>query len=219
MDSAVGGRTEIVSIDFIFGRLRSGHLVLQYTLLSLSLFLSISLSLTPSVSVSLPRVLILLPFTRCPSLIDSHFPFFSPQLVSVLFFYLKCSFILLLHYSLSLLSSSNLPKFTFFCLCLFPCHFLHLTFPPLIPFTPFPFNLFSPLFCFFTCFTHHPSSPPPSCLPFSAASSFYYFSPSTLPSLFVPLSIPSLFLSLPISFCPSLTLLCSTRNHLSLYLI
>lgn len=40
MDSAVGGRTEIVSIDFIFGRLCSGHLVLQHTLLSLSVFLS-----------------------------------------------------------------------------------------------------------------------------------------------------------------------------------
>lgn len=32
MDTAVRGRAEIVSIDFIFGRLRSGHLVLQYTL-------------------------------------------------------------------------------------------------------------------------------------------------------------------------------------------
>lgn len=31
MDSAVRGRTEIVSIDFIFGRLRFGHLVLQFT--------------------------------------------------------------------------------------------------------------------------------------------------------------------------------------------
>lgn len=34
MDSAVGGRTEILSIDFIFGRLYRGHLVLQYTLLA-----------------------------------------------------------------------------------------------------------------------------------------------------------------------------------------
>lgn len=36
MDSAARGWAEIVSIDFIFGSPRSGHLVLQYTLLSLS---------------------------------------------------------------------------------------------------------------------------------------------------------------------------------------
>lgn len=36
MDSAARGWAERVSIDFIFGSRRSGHLVLQYTLLSLS---------------------------------------------------------------------------------------------------------------------------------------------------------------------------------------
>lgn len=65
MDSAVGGRTEIVSIDFIFGTLRSGHLVLQYTLLSLSL--SLSLLLSHHHSVFLSSCMLVLLFFYSPS--------------------------------------------------------------------------------------------------------------------------------------------------------
>lgn len=64
MDSAVGGLTEMVSIDFILGKLHSGHLVLQYTFLFPFLFLF--LSNTPSVTVLLRGTPVLLFFfTHC----------------------------------------------------------------------------------------------------------------------------------------------------------
>lgn len=84
MDSAVGGRTEIVSIDFIFGRLCSGHLVLQHTLLSLSVFLSHTPSVSPFSSPCFP-------YSCSVAGLCHTFSFFSSDLASFVLC-LQCSF-------------------------------------------------------------------------------------------------------------------------------
>lgn len=114
MDSAARGRAEIVSIDFIFGNLRSGHLVLQYTLLSLST------SHHPSVS----HVQLLL--TRRPprcllsSILWLFFMILSPLSFSTSFLSLAC---VILHLSIQLSSSASAP---------FLFHFLSRAIPPLL---------------------------------------------------------------------------------------
>lgn len=118
MDSAVGGRTEIVSIDFIFGRLCSGHLVLQHTLLSLSVFLSHTHH--QSLLSHLHASLILVQWLACAIL--SLF-FFFPVIWHLLFY--VCNVPLWPFHSTSLILSSALSaSFSFICL-LFSVH-LHL---------------------------------------------------------------------------------------------
>lgn len=204
MDSAVRGRAEIVSIDFIFGRLRLGHLVLQYTLLSLSPALPRSLPCTlahHSVSHSLRARLTA--FTSCLSLKHLILPTSLRPLVSAL------------HFSWSL--SPSHVHFLSFCLSslAFYIHFISpnvflimpfcqaILFPPPDPFTLFSSNTFTPLFASSpVLYSIHPAPPR---LPFSAASPFFMTFPLS-PSC--PLPSPSLhYISVspqPLVFSPSL---------------
>lgn len=176
MDSAVGGRTEIVSIDFIFGRLCSGHLVLQHTLLSLSVFLSHTHH--QSLLSHLHASLILVQWLACAIL--SLFFFFSSDLASFVLC-LQCSFMafpqhiphslicpfcfLFIHLLTVFCPSSPVYYFhliytVIFLIFFFPCHSLSLPFPHPAYFTQFLSNPSSTLFCFFTCFLPPLSTPP-----------------------------------------------------------
>lgn len=210
MDSAVGGRTEIVSIDFIFGRLCSGHLVLQHTLLSLSVFLSHTPSVSPFSSPCFPYS------CSVAGLCHTFSFFFSSDLASFVLC-LQCSFMafpqhiphslicpfcfLFIHPLIVFCPSSPVYYFHLIYTVIFLIFFFHVTlslpFPHPAYFTQFLSNPSSTLFCFFTCFLPPIYSPIPHCPPFSAASSFYYRFPQSFLSSW-SLSYHRISLSLPL---------------------
>lgn len=217
MDSAVGGRTEIVSIDFIFGRLCSGHLVLQHTLLSLSVFLSHTHH--QSLLSHLHASLILVQWLACAIL-----SLFFPSDLASFVLCLQCSFMafpqhiphslicpfcfLFIHLLIVFCPSSPVYYFhliySYFSHLFFPCHSLS-SIPPIQPISlnfslilPLLFSASSPVF-YHLYLLPHPSLPSVFCcliilLPFS----------SILPQFLVSF-LPQDF-SLPPSLSASLSL-------------
>lgn len=198
MDSVGRGRAEIVSIDFIFGRLRSGHLVLQYTLLCLPRSHHPSAShwrracpaplyMPPSSPSTSPDRLSL---TRCPLLscdlspIYSHLPFFPrPSSPPLLLPPLRCICLILPNVFYHVFSHS-LKSTTLF----FPPSFLASFFYRLL-----------------TCFILHPSSCPPSLPAISCCRFFFSIAFPRRPSRPLP-SSPFLY-NISVSPPPSLLLL------------
>lgn len=174
MDSAGGGRTEIVSIDFIFGRLYRGHLVLQYTLLA---------ALHPqSYTCTIVFPLCMLQFCFIIIWCPLHLPFCYFSLVSQIWNVYECQcfrkslFSLLYPLFNSLTAfwpSSPVCGFFLFFYVTFSIHHTFFSSPLFTHFFPvilsFQFSASSPVF-----HPIHPDSLPP-CMVVSDASSFITF--------------------------------------------